>query len=88
MLLTIMFSFRAGLQIHLIFEGASLCCSMLRPSIMILTLLVWTSLSSAHPASSTLTSFPEETSATEALSEEECLKILEDFPEVSIGNKI
>ena len=39
---------------------------------------------SAHPASSTLTSFPEETTATEALSEEECLKILEDFPEVSM----
>ena len=41
-------------------------------------LLVWTSLSAAHPASATLTSFPEETSAeatatataTEALSEE------------------
>ena len=61
-------------------------------------LLVWTSLSAGHPASATLTSFPEETSATEAsseetsatvaLSEEECLKILENFPEVSMRQNL
>ena len=54
------------------------------PSFMVLALLVWASLTAAHPAAS-LTSFPEETTTTEAeaLSEDECLKALEEFPEVS-----
>ena len=54
------------------------------PSFMVLALLVWASLTAAHPAAS-LTSFPEETTTTEteALSEDECLKALEEFPDVS-----
>ena len=57
---------------------------MSSPIIKVLALLVWASLSAAHPATS-LTSFPEETTPTEAepLSEDECLKALQEFPEVS-----
>ena len=57
---------------------------MSSPIFKVLALLVWASLSAAHLAA-TLTSFPEDTTPTEAepLSEDECLKALEEFPEVS-----